>query len=99
MGHRGPSLDHINELLNNFPGVAVKDISELLHTKLNLTAANGSEMPYIGWVELNFRLSSCNHDLKVPFLVTEQCMDSPLIGFYVIEESIKGSNGDAALSK
>ena len=88
-----------NEFLRNFPGVAVKDISELLDTKLNLTAANGREMPYIGWVELNFRLSSCNHDLKVPFLVTEQCLDSLLIGFNVIEEIIKGSNGDAALSK
>ena len=74
-------------------------MSELLDTKLNLTAANGSEMPYIAWVELNFRLSSCHHDLKVPILVTEQCLDSPLISFNVIEEIIKGSNRDAALSK
>ena len=36
-----------NEFLKNFPGVVVKDISELLDTKLNLTAADGSEMPYI----------------------------------------------------
>ena len=56
-------------------------------------------MPYIGWVELNFRLSSCNNDLNVPFLVTEQCLDSLLIGFNVTEEVIKGSNGDAALSQ
>ena len=82
-----------NEFLKNFLGVVVKDISELLDTKLNLTAANCSEMRYIGWVELNFRLSSCTHELKVPFLVTEQCLDSPLIGFNVIEEIIKGSNG------
>ena len=60
-----------NEFLKNFPGVIVKDISELLGTKLNLTAANGGEMPYIGWVELNFRLPSYNPHLKVPFLVTE----------------------------
>ena len=33
-----------NEFLRNFPGVAVKDISELLDTKLNLTAANGREI-------------------------------------------------------
>ena len=50
-------------------------------------------------MELNFRLSSYNHDWKVPFLVTEQCLDSPLIGFNVIEEIIKGSKGDAALSQ
>ena len=76
-----------NEFLRKkFPDVVVKDISELLNNKLSLTAANGSEIPYIGWVELNFRLSSGNNELKVPFLVTEQFLDSPLIGFNVIEE-------------
>ena len=56
-------------------------------------------MPYIGWVELNFRLQSYKHDLKVPFLVTEQHLDSPLIGFNVIEEIIRDSNGEVALSQ
>ena len=89
-----------NEFLRkNFPDVVVKDISELLNNKLSLTAANGSEIPYIGWVELNFRLSSCNNELKVPFLVTEQFLDSPLIGFNVIEEIFKDSNEDVALSQ
>ena len=46
-------------------------------------------MPYIGSVELSFRLSSCNNDVKVPFLVTEQYLDSPFIGFNVMEEIIK----------
>ena len=50
-------------------------------------------------MELNFRLSSFNPDLKVPFLDTEQCLDSPLTGFNVIEEIIKHSNGDAELSQ
>ena len=84
-------------LRRNFPGVIVKEISELLNTELNLTAANGSEMPYIGWAELNFRLSSSEIDLKVPFLVTEQCLDSPLIGFNVIEEIVKDSKRDVTL--
>ena len=96
MGHRSSSLDHIHKFLTNFTGLVVKNISELLDTKLNLTAANGSEMP---WVELNFRLSSGNPDLKVLFLTTVQCLHSPLISFNVIEEIIKGSNGDAALSQ
>ena len=65
----------------NFPDVAFKDISELLDIELNLTAANGSKVPYIGWVELNFRLRSSKDELAVPFLVTEQSLDSPLIGF------------------
>ena len=32
----------------NFPGITVKNISELLNSELNLTAANGGEMAYIG---------------------------------------------------
>ena len=54
-----------------------------------MTAANGSKVPYIGWVELNFRLRSSKDKLAVPFLVTEQSLDSPLIGFNVIEEIMK----------
>ena len=72
-------------------------LKRLQNTELNLSAANGSEMPYIGWMELNFRLSSSKNDLKVPFLVTEQYLDSPLTGFNVIEEFVKDSNGDVAL--
>ena len=57
--------------------------------ELNLTAANGSKVPYIGWVELNFRLRSSKNELAVPFLVTEQSLNSPLIGFNVIEDIMK----------
>ena len=73
----------------NFPDIAVKDISELLDIELNVTAANGSKVPYIGWVELNFKLWSSKDELAVPFLATEQSLDSPLIGFNVIEKIIK----------
>ena len=65
----------------NFPDIAVKDISELLDIELNLTAANSSKVPYIGWVELNFRLRSSKDELAVSFLFTEQSLDSPFIGF------------------
>ncbi|KAK2558824.1 hypothetical protein P5673_019039, partial [Acropora cervicornis] len=80
-----------NEFLKNFPGVVAKDISELLDTKPNLMAANGSEMPYIGWVELNFRLSSSNPDLKFHFLLRSNV--------WTHQGIIKHSNGDAALSQ
>ena len=81
----------------NFPGITVKNISELLNSELNLTAANGGEIPYIGWVELNFRLLSSKEELAVPFLVTDQALDTPIIGFNVIEEIVKTSSEDAML--
>ena len=79
----------------NFPGITLKNVSELLNSELNLTAANGGEMPYIGWVELNFRLLSSKEELAVPFLVTDQSLDTPIIGFNVIEEIVKTSSEDA----
>ena len=72
-GTQGPSfrLYPTVFLRKNLSSVVVKDISELLNIKLNLIAANSSEMPYIGWVELNFRLLPYKNDLKVPLLFTE----------------------------
>ena len=83
----------------NFPGVTVKDIEELLGAKLNLTAANGSDIPYKGWVELKFKLLSSSNELTVPFLVTEEALDVPLIGFNVIEEIIKSRDSDNDLNR
>ena len=54
-------------------------------------------MLYIGWVELNFRLLSSKEELTVPFLVTDQSLDTPIIGFNVIEEIVKTSSEDAML--
>ena len=92
LGHWGPGV-----LRRNFPGITVKNISELLNSELNLTTANGGEMPYVGWMELNFRLLSSKVELAVPFLVTDQSLDTPIIGFNVIEEIVKTSSEDAVL--
>ena len=37
------------------------------------------------------------NDLKVPFLVTERCLDSLLNGFNVMEEIMKVGSGDVTL--
>ena len=92
LGHWGPGV-----LRRNFPGISVKNISELLNSELNVTTANGGEMPYVGWMELNFRLLSSKVELAVPFLVTDQSLDTPIIGFNVIEEIVKTSSEDAVL--
>lgn len=79
---------------NNFPEVEVRNIAELLDSELKLTAANGSAIPYRGWVELKFRLAPSHRELSVPFLVTDEELDAPLIGYNVIEEIIKGGGND-----
>ena len=41
-------------LEETLPGTAVKDISELINVGLDLTAANGTKIPFIGWAEWEY---------------------------------------------
>ena len=72
----------------NFPELQIRDISELLQTDLKLTAANGSDIPYRRWAEINFQVTPYSPVLTVPFLVRPETSDPPLIGYNTIEESI-----------
>ena len=77
----------------NFPDYVLHDISDLLlDQKLDLKAANGTEIKYIGWTPIEFRLlNSCEENkITVPFLVTETDIDPPIVGFNVIELLIRG---------
>ena len=64
----------------------------LLDQKLDLKAANGTEMKYIRWTPTEFRLSNSGEENKitVQFLVTETDIDPPIVGFNVIELLIRG---------
>ena len=75
-----------------FPDTEIKDISELIEAELNITAANGEAIPYVGWVQLNFQLSQGQPLLQVPFLVTEKHLNLPLIGYNLIEHCVKSNN-------
>ncbi|CAB4010282.1 Hypothetical predicted protein [Paramuricea clavata] len=66
-----------------------KDVSELLNCDLTLMAANGNTIPYTGWVELNFQVGESEYALPVLFLVTNENVELPLVGFNVIEHLIK----------
>jgi len=60
-------------LEETLPGTAVKDISELINVGLDLTAANGTKIPFIGWADVRVRLPSPTkegQEVHVPFLVT-----------------------------
>ena len=80
----------------HFQNVLIRDVGDLLDGDLNLTAANGSDIPYRGWVELDLQIGDSEHVLSVPFLVTDEKVRVPLVGFNVIEHLIKFNkvNGD-----
>ena len=61
-----------------------------------MKVANGTDLPYEGWVELTFNLSENDfeHIIQVPFLVAKDTLDMPIVGFNVIEEITKQSEGD-----
>ena len=74
------------------PGCDIRDIAELVGMDgLELKAANGTDLPYEGWVELTFNLieDDSDHTVTVPFLIAKDFLDMPIIGFNVIEEITK----------
>ena len=59
----------------------------------NFTAANGTSIPYKGWVEVTFRLNSEEETkVTVPFLVAEEYVDQPIICYNVISLLVKNNN-------
>lgn len=56
---------------------------------IRLSAVNGTEMPYLGWVEITFRLApeiNQTKELIIPVLVMKGGhLSHPIIGFNVIE--------------
>ena len=61
--------------------------------QLNLVGANGGAIPFEGWIEVGFQLGSetqLSLPLMVPFLVANEDLEHPIIGYNVIKEVIKG---------
>lgn len=56
---------------------------------LRLSAANGTPLPYDGWIETQFQLLNCGKVQTVPMLVTTHEMESPVTGYNVTEEDVK----------
>lgn len=69
----------------------VRELTEIVDSPddLRLSAANGTEMPYLGWVESTFRLASeinQTKELIIPVMVMKGGhLSHPIIGFTVIE--------------
>ena len=88
------SIIPVKSLQEHLGSIAIRPLSELLETSLNLTAVNGTLIPYIGWVEVRLKLtpSSSNStqvELVAPFLVTSENLDCPILGYNAIEELVR----------
>jgi len=76
---------------STFPNMEIRPVTELIDTPLDLKAANGTSFPFVGWVAIDFELSDvCNScSVTTPFLVAQNPLDLPIVGFNVIEEIVK----------
>ena len=84
------SKDWLNR---NMPDLKLQKVDEILGINLNLTAANGTNIPYAGFVEVSVSIAGNDKiRLDVPMLVTSQSIEAPILGYNVIEEFVKTSN-------
>lgn len=63
---------------------------------LEVTAANGTYVPFDGWMDILVEITSEKHGsvaIHVPMLVSKHCTTGPLIGFNVIETVIMENGG------
>ena len=79
-------------LKEDFPRVKVRKLSELFKEGLDLSAVNGQRSHLL--VEQKSGLDSPTDsektkEIHVPFLVVEQYLEKPILGFNVIEELVK----------
>ncbi len=79
-------------LEEKLPGTALKDISELINVGLDLKAANGTTVPFIGWTESSTSSPYVQKKEKkcmFQFLNTGDRLEIAILGYNVIEELAK----------
>ena len=69
----------------------VGDISDIIGRDIKVKGAVGTEIPYAGYVVLDCRIADT--DISVPFLVSNDRMDEPIVGFNVISHLVTTGNG------
>ncbi|KAI3364890.1 hypothetical protein L3Q82_001074 [Scortum barcoo] len=85
------------------PDVEVRAVKELLEEEvLDLSAANGTDIPYEGWMGIEFTLPKnavsgmSDKPVRVPILVASSDYERPIIGFNVIEELAQRDSSEAS---
>ena len=88
------SLVSSDWLQKRLPSKVIKPVRDLLDDhEIMLTTATYDSIPFSGYVELEFRLSSWKDDrcLLVPVLVTSAKLSEPLIRYNVIHELVENT--------
>ena len=69
---------------------------------LDLPAANGTVIPYKGWAEINLNIDPTKENsefqMHVPFLVTSETLDYPIVGYNEIQEIIDRDSQESSVS-
>ncbi len=83
-------------LKKTLPEIKIQPLESLqADSELYVTAANGTAVPFDGWVEVLLEISNGKQNniaIQVPLLVSQKCTDCTLLGFNVIEEIIRENN-------
>ena len=92
------SLGTAKWLRENFPDIEIRPISEFLEDgeEVRFMAANNTEVPVTGCAVLNFSIGE--ESFQVPFLITENELSEPIVGYNVIEHFIKKGNSENVAS-
>ena len=84
------SMVSVGWLERHLPNAKLRKLDEILDVTLTLNAANGTGIPYLGFVEVNVRLPDNDQmELDVPMLVTPHDCAFPILGYNVITEFVK----------
>lgn len=82
----------MKKTLSNVP---IRPLESLLSDKpLEISAANGTDVPFEGWADIKLQILSENYGhvtIQVPILVTQNCLNHPILGSNVIAEIIKAN--------
>lgn len=75
------------------PNVPIQPLESLLFDQpLEISAANGTNVPFDGWADVELQVCSENYGhvtIQVPILISQSCLNCPLLGSNVIAEILK----------
>ena len=84
------------------PNVRIQPLESLFSEQpLEITAANGTNVPFDGWVDVELQVCSENYghvNIQVPLLISSNSLNCPLLGSNVIAEIIKTNQDERDIS-